>query len=239
MNGRAERTWRSPVVAALVVIAALGISAGTAHAAPSAQPSAATDIGYEAHADGGSVVTSIDSGAFRITDTGDAVEVLDDHGKVVAALPLTIRWGENVYPIDVDLVDRTLTLTPQVPAEVVTALRSVATSPESVADEGFETQKERDDAALARFSSYLRYATMIGGLVAGVVLGVFGLAVGCGLLALTVVGTPVGCLGGLVAGFGAGSVLGTIFVGGPALVILGIQYLITVNTPFVAAAPAP
>ncbi|MEN0138889.1 MAG: hypothetical protein AAGC80_27295, partial [Rhodococcus sp. (in: high G+C Gram-positive bacteria)] len=58
-------------------------------------------------------------------------------------------------------------------------------------------------------------------------------------LAFTVVGTPVGCLGGLLAGFAAGGLAGTIFVGGAALVILGIQYLVTVNTPFVPPAPDP
>jgi hypothetical protein len=138
--------------------------------------------------------------------------------------------GEAVYPIDVDLAERTLRLTPRVPADVAQSLKSVA-------DEGFDTQDERDDKALADFNSYLGYATLIGGLIFGVVFGVVGLVVGCGLFAVTLVGAPVGCLGGLMAGFAAGGLVGTIVVGGAALAILGIQYLVTVNTPFVPPAP--
>ncbi|MFC0449761.1 hypothetical protein [Rhodococcus jostii] len=230
MSGRYARNVRALTGAAFLVVAALGLDAGTAHASPVTQ--GAPDIGYEAHAEGDSVVTSIDAGAFRITDTRDAIEVVDDGGKVVAALPLTIRLGDAVYPIDADLAGRTVTLTPHVPADVASSLKSVA-------QEGFDTQDERDDVALADFNSYLGYATLIGGLIFGVIFGVVGLAVGCGLLAVTVIGTPVGCLGGLMAGFAAGGLAGTIFVGGAALVILGIQYLITINTPFVPPAPDP
>ncbi|MBV6759764.1 hypothetical protein [Rhodococcus opacus] len=231
MSGRFARHLRALTGAAVLVVAALGISAGTAHAAPMAQQES-SDIGYEAHAEGESVITSIDAGAFRVTDIGDAIEVVDDSGKVVAALPLTIRVGDAVYPIDADLDGRTVKLTPHVPEDVASSLKSVA-------QDGFDTQKERDDSALADFNSYLGYATLIGGLIFGVIFGVVGLVVGCGLLAVTVVGAPVGCLGGLLAGFAAGGLAGTIFVGGAALVILGIQYLVTVNTPFVPPAPEP
>jgi hypothetical protein len=231
MSGRFVRNLRAVTGAAFLVVAALGISAGTAHTAPLAQRDS-FDIGYEAHAEGESVVTSIDAGAFRITETREAIEVVDDSGKVVAALPLTIRVGDAVYPIDADLDGRTVTLTPQVPAGVASSLKSVA-------QDGFDTQEERDDSALADFNSYLGYATLIGGLIFGVIFGAVGLAVGCGLFAVTVIGTPVGCLGGLLAGFAAGGLAGTIFVGGAALVILGIQYLVTINTPFVPPAPEP
>jgi hypothetical protein len=230
MSGPSTRKLRSLTGAAVLVVAALGISAGTAHAAPSTQ--GAPDIGYQAHAEGDSVVTSIDAGAFRITDARDAIEVVDGSGTVIAALPLTIRLGDAVYPIDADLAGRTATLTPHVPADVASSLKSVA-------QDGFDTQDERDDVALADFNSYLGYATLIGGLIFGVIFGVVGLAVGCGLFAVTVIGTPVGCLGGLMAGFAAGGLAGTIFVGGAALVILGIQYLVTINTPFVPPAPGP
>ncbi|MDV7353946.1 hypothetical protein R4282_13120 [Rhodococcus oxybenzonivorans] len=229
MSGRFAGSLRTVTSGAILVVAALAISAGTTHAAP--VPTAdSPDIGYAAHAEGTSVVTSIDAGTFRITDAEDAVEVVDDSGTVVAALPLTIRVGEAVYPIDVDLAERTLRLTPRVPADVAQSLKSVA-------DEGFDTQDERDDKALADFNSYLGYATLIGGLIFGVVFGVVGLVVGCGLFAVTLVGAPVGCLGGLMAGFAAGGLVGTIVVGGAALAILGIQYLVTVNTPFVPPAP--
>ncbi|MFD9667034.1 hypothetical protein ACFWAY_36430 [Rhodococcus sp. NPDC059968] len=231
MSGRFARNLRAVTGAAFLVVASLGISAGTAHTAPLTQQDS-SDIGYEAHAEGESVVTSIDAGAFRITDTREAIEVVDDSGKVVAALPLTIRVGDAVYPIDADLDGRTVTLTPHVPADVASSLKSVA-------QDGFDTQEERDDSALADFNSYLGYATLIGGLIFGVIFGAVGLTVGCGLFAVTVIGTPVGCLGGLLAGFAAGGLAGTIFVGGAALVILGIQYLVTINTPFVPPVPEP
>ena len=209
MSGRFARNLRAVTGAAFLVVAALGISAGTAHTAPLTQQDS-SDIGYEAHAEGESVVTSIDAGAFRITDTREAIEVVDDSGTVVAALPLTIRVGDAVYPIDADLDGRRVTLTPQVPADVASSVKSVA-------QDGFDTQEERDDSALADFNSYLGYATLIGGLIFGVIFGAVGLAVGCGLFAVTVIGTPVGCLGGLLAGFAAGGLAGTIFVGGAAL----------------------
>ena len=231
MSGRFARNLRAVTGAAFLVVAALGISAGTAHTAPLTQQDS-SDIGYEAHAEGESVVTSIDAGAFRIADTREAIEVVDDRGKLVAALPLTIRVGDAVYPIDADLDGRRVTLTPQVPADVASSVKSVA-------QDGFDTQEERDDSALADFNSYLGYATLIGGLIFGVIFGAVGLAVGCGLFAVTVIGTPVGCFGGLLAGFAAGGLAGTIFVGGAALVILGIQYLVTINTPFVPPAPEP
>ncbi len=100
MSGRYARNLRALTGAAFLVVA-LGINAGTAHTAPVTQ--GGPEIGYEAHAEGDSVVTSIDAGAFRITDTRDAIEVVDDGGKVVAALPLTIRLGDAVHPIDADL----------------------------------------------------------------------------------------------------------------------------------------
>ncbi|MEV0945378.1 hypothetical protein [Rhodococcus sp. NPDC049939] len=247
MRGRASRHFRAFTGVAALVIAALGISAGTAHAAPLGQPDS-PDFGYEAYLDGDSVVTSIDVGAFRITDTGDAVEVLDAGGNVVIALPLTIRVGDAVYPIDVDLEARTLTLTPQIPDDVQPELKSSMeeelgareelaapvqpAAPEQVDEEEvFDTQEERDAAALASFGSYLEYATMIGGYLFGAIFGVVGLALGCPLV--------VGCLGGAMAGFAAGDLIGTMLVGGVALAVLGTDYLITVNTPFEPPAPAP
>ncbi len=147
MSGRFARNLRAVTGAAFLVVASLGISAGTAHAAPLTQQDS-PDIGYEAHAEGESVITSIDAGAFRITDTREAIEVVDGSGKVVAALPLTIRLGDVVYPIDADLDGRTVKLTPQVPDDDAASLKSVA-------QDGFDTQKERDDVALADFNSYL------------------------------------------------------------------------------------
>ncbi|WP_232320397.1 hypothetical protein [Rhodococcus sp. WMMA185] len=225
----------------MLAIAALGISAGTGHAAPLAQPDS-PDFGYEAHLDGDSVVTTIDAGAFRITDTGDVVEVVDEGGNVVAALPLTIRIGEAVYPIDVDLEARTLTLTPQIPDDVQAELKSSVEeglveqegldapaqldAPEPVEEEDvFDTQEERDRAALASFGSNLDLAVMIGGYLVGAIVAIVG---------LTTAGLP-----GAIAGFTAGDLIGTMLVGGVALAVLGTQYLITVNTPFEPPAAEP
>ncbi|QNG20166.1 hypothetical protein G4H71_13580 [Rhodococcus triatomae] len=236
MIGRLRRT----VAIAALTIASLGLYAGTAHAAPAlAAPAPAQsegDIGYEARIDGDSVVSTIDSGLFRVSGDGDTVEVVDGSGKVVAAVPLTLKVGEQVFRIDQEIVDRTLTLTPQVPQDVVESVKATAASPSDIAQEGPQTQAERDSNALGEFSSYLGYATLIGGLVFALVFGVVGLVVGC------IVVPAVGCLPGLMGGVSAGSLAGTIFVGGPALVILGIQYLTIINTPFVPPGeeePAP
>ncbi|WP_245813906.1 hypothetical protein [Rhodococcus marinonascens] len=194
------------------------------------------DFRYEAHLDGDSVVTSIDAGAFRITDTGDAVEVVDEGGNVVAALPLTIRVGDGVYPIDVDLDARTLTLTPKIPDDVQSELKS-SMEEELDAQEGldapedpdvpevFDTQEERDAAALASFGGNLDLAVMIGSYLFGAIVGVAGLA--------------IGGLGGLMPGFAAGTLIGTMLAGGVAMAVLGTQYLVTVNTPFEPPAPEP
>lgn len=206
---------------AVLVIAALGLWTGTAHAAPATTAPVTLQqagINYEGHRDGQSIVTSIDAGQYRVAKAGDAVEVLDDAGTVVAAVPLTIKIGEQVYPIDFSIAERTLRLTPQVPADVVNSVKLA-----DIASDGPETQQERDDVAVADFSTFLGYATLIGGLIFGLIFGVIGL----------VVAGPVG----VMAGFGAGGLIGTIVVGGIALVVLGTQYLITVNTPFVPPVP--
>ncbi|NKZ68865.1 hypothetical protein GTA09_02050 [Rhodococcus hoagii] len=93
-----------------LVIAAMGVGAGTAYA----QPAPAQDgVGYQAHIDGRSVVTVLDAGGFHVTSDGRFVEIRNDAGQVIQTLPLTYRLGDREFSIAPVVEGRQLTLTPE------------------------------------------------------------------------------------------------------------------------------
>lgn len=106
--------------AAMFVIAATGIVAGTAHAEsessrhPTIVRGAIGDVGYEVikSDDGKSLAANLFGGTFRVTDT--ALTVTDRAGNPVAAVPLTVELANRKVDIrpQVDQTGTRLTAEP-------------------------------------------------------------------------------------------------------------------------------
>ncbi|QNG18428.1 hypothetical protein G4H71_01510 [Rhodococcus triatomae] len=205
---------RKTAATALLSIAALGATAGVAHAEPAAeQPPALVQgedqgVEYRTGLDetGTKVVTVLDAGVFRLDRTDDVVEVVSGEGVVVGSIPLTYRIDDSEFSIAPLLGDegRTLTLTPDTdPAQASPAATSLALS---------------DINSAQRFSDELNKASFGGGVGAAIGAAV-GLAIGC------VVGVFVGCIPGVLIGAAVGGAIGLVNTGGQPLIDAGYQYL--------------
>jgi hypothetical protein len=104
-------------VVSVAVAAAVSVGAGTsvANAAPAQGDSS---IGYtQTVSPGGTVSTILDSGAFRLTAGGGAVDVVDNAGTALTTLPLAYSMGGHPVPVSATIGQdgRQLMLTPQSP----------------------------------------------------------------------------------------------------------------------------
>lgn len=80
-----------------------------------------------------------------------------------------------------------------------------------------------NQAAQQAFLTQFGIATSVGGFGGTAVGAIIGCAVGGVITAPTIVFVPAGCLAGAVPGAGLGAIIGTIVVGGPALVVSGTE----------------
>lgn len=221
-----------------LLIAALGIASGSAHAAPTSQPG---PVGFTAQvADGRSVVT-IDSGSMVVEDGAFKIESAD--GTVLAATPLVFRLDDFEFPIAAEISGRTATLTPQLDPDRAqyrpTALPHQETAP-------WKTPYDREVAAFTRLKDTIATGAAVGtviGSLGGAALGcVLGGVAGATVAAATIVGlfgpfvpaAVIGCLGGIVAIGALGTVAGQLLVTAPVIVGAVIQYFTTINEPFPA-----
>ncbi|WP_027501612.1 hypothetical protein [Rhodococcus sp. UNC363MFTsu5.1] len=193
----------------LLAIAALGVGAGTSHAAPAAPET----IDWSSKIEGQSVVTTIDAGAFKVSGDGKNIELQDNAGKAVVSLPLAFQLNALEFPMEQKISEdgRKVTLTPvfdlgkakpiagEVRKENIQgaglAVKDIAST-----DENLKAQNT--------FTSQLAIATATGGLI-GTIIG-------------AVVGTFVMPAVGTITGAGIGGIVGTIAVGGPTLIAAGI-----------------
>ncbi|MFD3463674.1 hypothetical protein ACFWVM_28500 [Nocardia fluminea] len=228
------------VVPLVLSIAALTVSAGTAQAQPGAvdQP-----VAFTAHATDHASIIEIDRGS--LTADNGVFEIRDTAGTLVAATPLTFAVDDFLFPITARIDGRTATLTPELTMDKA-VYRPIALPFEDKAP--WKSEYDREQAAWSRMTSTIGMGATIGTLVGG--LG--GAAVGCVLggiagatvAAATIVGmfgpfipaAAVGCLGGVLAIGALGTVAGQILVTAPVAVGAVIQYLTTINQPFVAPA---
>ncbi|MGU3432683.1 ammonium transporter [Actinomycetes bacterium M1A6_2h] len=208
---------RRLVATSALMIASLGVYAGTAYAdpAPAAPTAEQGAIKYEAKIEDKVVKTTVDGGIFKVTDDGKEVQLLDATGKTVLLLPLTFNLGNIEFPFETTITDegRTINLFPNMMAPTVVA--PLAQNNVASPDENLKAQQA--------FTSQLGLATAVGGLTGTII----GAGIGC-----IAGGTPLvlpTCLAGAVTGAGIGGVVGTIAAGGPTLVIAGIDYLNTLN----------
>ncbi len=210
---------RLTAVSALVVGA---LAAGTAvvHADPAPAPGPAA-IKYSVKLIDKTVVTTLQGGTFRLSDDHKSYAVTDVSGATVVSLPTEIRIADTAIPVKsvVGNHGTVLELTPE---------RSVAAVDHPVAVRPVASAME-NHRALDEFNTNFSIATAVGTFLGTAVGAIVGGVTGC-ILGLPLLG--VGCLPAAVAGAGIGGVLGTIAIGGPALLITGFD---VINT--LAAAP--
>lgn len=216
---------RKITVAAVFVIAAMGLGAGTSYADPAATEAA--DIGYETKLvdNNKTVLTTIDAGMFEFSSDGRTVDLKDDAGRVVVNMPLSFTAGPLEFPLIHTLTNagRTLSLTPDAD---LTKARPAGIKPVASLLENQRAQNA--------FATQFGLATAVGGFVgtaAGAVIGgILGAAVAAATcvaaLACIVTALPL-----IATGAGVGAVLGTIAVGGPALAIAGTDLIGTLTAP--------
>ncbi|MGW4330128.1 hypothetical protein ACWEKR_30090 [Nocardia sp. NPDC004573] len=230
---------RGTTAAAILAIGSLAIGAGVAHAEP------APDITYSAKIVEQTVVAALRGGTFelskalrdqpagdehaRLTErdgvlvdaTGapadiaqviDVVDIRDHDGHVAMTLPLDFRIAGAAIPVrpEVKKDGTVLELKPTRPEGIAIAEPLVATPVASMT----ENQRARDE-----FASQFGLATAIGGFVGTAI----GATIGC------LVTIAVGCVAGLLTGASLGGILGTIAVGGPTLVVAGVDLLTTLQ----------
>lgn len=210
---------RRLVATSAIAVASLAVWTGTAYADPAA-PTADekgtenSEINWASRVEAGGVVTTVDAGLFRASDDDKSVVLEDNEGNEVLSLPLSFNLNGVEFPYGVEYTNegRTVKLIPNLAAPIglePTALEQNVASP----DENYKAQQN--------FASQLGLATAVGGLSGTIV----GAVAGC------VLSAPAGCLPGLVTGAGIGGVIGTIVVGGPTLVIAGVDFANTLLAP--------
>ncbi|WP_063055276.1 hypothetical protein [Nocardia salmonicida] len=216
-----------------LLIAAMGVTAGTVNAAPVEE---AAPINYTAEVvDGSKSVITTDAGSLVVED--GAFKIKAANGTTVAGTPLTFRLDEFELPIAAEISGNTATLTPQLdPAKAV--YKPVALPYENVAP--WKTEYEREQAAWSRLTSTISMGATIGTLgggLAGAAIGcVTGAAIGLVatgvLLALFGAGPLAGCVVGATSIGALGVILGQIFVTAPVAIGAAIQYFATISQPF-------
>ncbi|MFD7844620.1 hypothetical protein ACFV4K_16985 [Nocardia sp. NPDC059764] len=226
-----------------LVIAAMGITAGTVNAAPAEEAGAihytatATETNSIIHTDAGSLV--VENGVFEIKAA---------NGTVVAGMPLSFKVNDFTFPIAAEISDRTATLTPQYDMAHATYtpdnLKDVALPYEDQAP--WKSDYDRELAAWNRMKDTIG----LGATVASLVGGLGGAAVGCAiggvvfaaatapLATMFGVGPLAGCfIGASTVGF-LGTIAGNLFITAPVAIAAAIQYFTTINGPHIAPAPA-
>ncbi|MGY4783259.1 ammonium transporter [Rhodococcus opacus] len=212
-------TFHHIALTSALLAAALTTGSATALAEPASPPN---EIRYEAHIEGASLITTIDAGTFGITPH-NSIDLNDESGISVVSLPLTYRIGGREMPFSREVSNdgKTLRLTPDT-AQLSTREASDQLTLHSVAS------VDENSRAQSNFQQQLAIASAVGSLTGTIVGAVLGFLVGCAI------GTPVavfGCLPFGVTGAGIGAVIGTIAVGGPTLIVAGIDLLTTLNAP--------
>ncbi|MEV5647835.1 hypothetical protein AB0L57_06250 [Nocardia sp. NPDC052254] len=232
---------RKFVATAAMLVAAIGVAAGTASADPAA-PAAADSVYYKASVvDNDKAVVKTDGGSMDVED--GVFKIKAANGAVLAGTPLNFRVDDFEFPIAADIAGNTATLTPQFDLQHA-VYKPVALPFEDSAP--WKTPYDREVAAFTRLKDTIATGATIGTLAGGIGGAVIGCVAGAALGAvatgalLTLFGA--GPLGGCVAGASVvgflGVLAGQIFVTAPVAIGAAIQYFATVNAPFNPPAPA-
>lgn len=173
---------------AALVIATLWIGFGTAYAAPTYVSDQSVVSTTSLSADGRSVDTALDSGMFSRSTTADAVEVVDEAGRLVDSIPLHYSLAGAEFGIDSVISEdgRHLTLTP-------------TTTPVAGA---LDLQNVDQQSAYANMIEQIQIGWQNGGAVSTGIGAGIGAVVGCIFFLF------VGCIPGAAIGAGIGAVTG-------------------------------
>ncbi|MBA4859499.1 MULTISPECIES: hypothetical protein [Nocardia] len=191
------------------LLAAVTVGASTAQAQPA--PAPVPDIGYEAKLVGDKIVTTLTGGTFQVN--GATVDIRDAAGNAVVTLPLAFREAGLEYPLGHQVREdgRVLELTA---VKDASKARPVPVTPVA--------SLEENQRAMDAFAAQFGIATAIGGFI--------GTALGA-LVGLTgIIGGPT-VIASVIAGASVGAIIGTLVVGGPALVVAGIDLINTLTAP--------
>ncbi|MGH8883355.1 MAG: hypothetical protein ACRD0P_39450, partial [Stackebrandtia sp.] len=97
---------------AALATAAIGITAGTVHAAPAEPaPQPGVSVSYKVDDQAKSIALTADNGSVAVEDGKLAIKAAD--GTVMAGTPLQFRVDDFVFPIAADIHGDTATLTPE------------------------------------------------------------------------------------------------------------------------------
>ncbi|WP_067825760.1 hypothetical protein [Nocardia inohanensis] len=219
-----------------LLIAAMGVTAGTVNAAPAAADNGV--VNYAAtQTENGTVVIRTDVGSL-VNDNG-TFKIQAANGATVAGTELKFRVDDFEFPIAADIAGNTATLTPQYD-EAHAVYKPVALPYENQAP--WKSEYDREQAAWNRLKDTISMGATIGTLVGGI----GGAALGCvagaalGVVATGALATlfGLGPLGGCIAGAAAvgflGVLAGQIFVTAPVAIAAAVQYFTTINQPFTA-----
>ncbi|MFF0546111.1 hypothetical protein [Nocardia thailandica] len=213
-----------------LVIAALGVTAGTAHATPAAtdtapgtavQTQVLPGINYTASVVDNSVVLRTDAGS--LTTQGTQFQVLDNAGNLVAGLPLTYRKDGLEWPIAAKIEGNVATLTPS--TDPATAHPAEMLQPVAAQEIGGADFNTALSTAATQFGLATAVGTLVGTLVGGVLGCVAGAIIGAPLVVPTFFAGPIGlCIAGAGVGIALGAAAGMIALGVPVGIASAIQF---------------
>ncbi|MGK8487970.1 hypothetical protein [Nocardia asiatica] len=223
-----------------LLIAALGVTAGTVNAAPAAEAEGA--VNFTAHSTETQSIITTDAGSMVVED--GTFKVKAANGDVLTGMPLTFRVDEFEFPIAAEIADRTATLTPQFDLAHAT-YKPVALPFEDKAP--WKSEYDREVAAFNRLkdtiSTGAAIGTLVGGIGGGAVGCVLGGIAGATVASATIIGlfgpfipaAAIGCLGGILAIGALGTLAGQLLITAPVAIGAAIQYFTTINQPFTPA----
>jgi outer membrane lipoprotein SlyB len=172
---------------AVLAVAALGITAGTVSAEPTAVVREVSTSGIEqgvgyrtALPDStGAITTAVEGGKFELANDGTKVSLKSDSGAVVAEVPLTFDISGSRMAVAQEIRDngRTLALTPKVSAANIGEMQPVN--------------------SMARLTDEIN-KNVVGVVAGGVVGGLLGALIGLGIF--SIITGPIGLLVGAIAG---------------------------------------
>ncbi|QIS17572.1 ammonium transporter [Nocardia terpenica] len=199
---------RKLTAASVPLVVGIALGAGTVHADP-----AAPQARYQARLVGNTIETTLEGGSFRVAGDDRTVDITDATGTTLVTLPLSFRQDGLEYPLPHRITDSARVLDLTVVKDTAAAYPAPATPVASP----LENQRAMD-----AFASQFGIATAIGGFL--------GTALGA-LVGLTGIVAGPGVIASVIAGAAVGGIIGTLVVGGPALIIAGVDLINTLTAP--------